>query len=394
MLAQTPAMALAAEMPQEIVDEANEKLADSEKTVNEKSQELEDAKKELESGKSKAAEELEKAKQQLADAIREAKIADSAQLMKFYEKNAGNSFKELAEKQKEERLFTKEKLAVSELERTDQGLMISGKHKYEYIDELLKGVVSRPDREVGLKGFDKKALGKHSGKWMAIGIIVAMAVFYYLYNNRSSHLFHSLPLKRTELFISNFLSGICMLVVPVLLAFILGTVCCIMQGITSLQYLLAWALMLTGESFFFYSMAIFVGMFSGQLLAMPVFTIILNVLYIGCRYVITCMISTIGYGMANSYADRMNSILSPVIYLSNKVGVEYDYLEDRIEYHMFGLSVVGIYVLVGVVLIVISCLLYQKRKLETTGDVLTIPATRPVFRWGMAFCVAFLLQFC
>ena len=202
---------------------------------------------------------------------------------------------------------------------------------------------------------------------LAIGIIVAMAVFYYLYNNRSSHLFHSLPLKRTELFISNFLSGICMLVVPVLLAFILGTVCCIMQGITSLQYLLAWALMLTGESFFFYSMAIFVGMFSGQLLAMPVFTIILNVLYIGCRYVITCMISTIGYGMANSYADRMNSILSPVIYLSNKVGVEYDYLEDRIEYHMFGLSVVGIYVLVGVVLIVISCLLYQKRKLEDHG---------------------------
>lgn len=225
---------------------------------------------------------------------------------------------------------------------------------------------------------------------LAIGIIAAMAVFYYLYNNRSSHLFHSLPLKRTELFISNFLSGFCMIVVPVLLAFIIGTVCCIMQGITSLQYLLAWALMLTGESFFFYSMAIFVGMFTGQLLAMPVFTIILNVLYIGCRYVITCMISTIGYGMANSYADRMNSILSPVIYLSNKVGVEYDYLEDRIEYHMFGLSVVGIYVLVGVVLIVISCMLYQKRKLETTGDVLTIPATRPVFRWGMAFCVAFL----
>ena len=116
---------------------------------------------------------------------------------------------------------------------------------------------------------------------LAIGIIVAMAVFYYLYNNRSSHLFHSLPLKRTELFISNFLSGFCMIVVPVLLAFIIGTVCCIMQGITSLQYLLAWALMLTGEGFFFYSMAIFVGMFTGQLLAMPVFTIILNVLYIG-----------------------------------------------------------------------------------------------------------------
>ncbi len=62
---------------QEIVDEANEKLADSEKTVNEKSRELEDAKKELESGKSKAAEELAKAKQQLTDG--EAQLADAKQ---------------------------------------------------------------------------------------------------------------------------------------------------------------------------------------------------------------------------------------------------------------------------------------------------------------------------
>ena len=61
---------------QEIVDEANEKLADSEKTVNEKSQELENAKKELESGKSKAAEELEKAKQQLTDGEAKQQIAD------------------------------------------------------------------------------------------------------------------------------------------------------------------------------------------------------------------------------------------------------------------------------------------------------------------------------
>ena len=104
-------------------------------------------------------------KQQFADAIREAKIADSAQLMKFYERDTGISFKELAEKQKEERLITKEKLAVSELKRTEQGLMI-------YIDNLLNGVGSRPDREVELKGVDKKALGKHSGKWMAVGIIV------------------------------------------------------------------------------------------------------------------------------------------------------------------------------------------------------------------------------
>ena len=51
--------------------------------------------------------------------------------------------------------------------------MLSGKHKYEYIDELLKGTVKRSDKDIKLNGFDQKALGKHSGKWIAVGIIVA-----------------------------------------------------------------------------------------------------------------------------------------------------------------------------------------------------------------------------
>ena len=82
---------------QEIVDEANEKLADSEKTVNEKSQELENAKKELESGKSKAAEELEKAKQQLTDG--EAELADAKQQIADGETQLADAKAQLNEKQ-------------------------------------------------------------------------------------------------------------------------------------------------------------------------------------------------------------------------------------------------------------------------------------------------------
>ena len=82
---------------QEIVDEANEKLADSEKIVNEKSQELEDAKKELESGKSKAAEELEKAKQQLTDG--EAELADAKQQIADGETQLADAKAQLNEKQ-------------------------------------------------------------------------------------------------------------------------------------------------------------------------------------------------------------------------------------------------------------------------------------------------------
>ena len=82
---------------QEIVDEANEKLADSEKTVNEKSQELEDAKKELESGKSKAAEELEKAKHQITDG--EAELADAKQQIANGETQLADAKAQLNDKQ-------------------------------------------------------------------------------------------------------------------------------------------------------------------------------------------------------------------------------------------------------------------------------------------------------
>ena len=82
---------------QEIVDEANEKLADSEKTVNEKSQELENAKKELESGKSKAAEELEKAKRQLTDG--EAELADAKQQIADGETQLADAKAQLNDKQ-------------------------------------------------------------------------------------------------------------------------------------------------------------------------------------------------------------------------------------------------------------------------------------------------------
>ena len=82
---------------QEIVDEANEKLADSEKTVNEKSQELENAKKELESGKSKAAEELKKAKQQITDGA--AELADAKQQIADGETQLADAKAQLNEKQ-------------------------------------------------------------------------------------------------------------------------------------------------------------------------------------------------------------------------------------------------------------------------------------------------------
>lgn len=110
-------------------------------------------------------------KKTLVNAISVGKIADQSKLMEYYRNDTDLSFDELVSKQPEKKLYTKEKSAMRSLEKSNQGLMASGAHKYAYINELLKGIVSRSTANASLNGFDKIALGRHSGKWIAIGII-------------------------------------------------------------------------------------------------------------------------------------------------------------------------------------------------------------------------------
>lgn len=115
-------------------------------------------------------------KKSLAEAVTAAKVAEQSELMQYYRQDTAIMFEELTQKVQETNLFSREKAAIKELEKTDKGLMVSGRHKYEYIDSLLADAVKKQDNKVELTGFDKKALGKHSGKWIALGIIAAALI--------------------------------------------------------------------------------------------------------------------------------------------------------------------------------------------------------------------------
>lgn len=227
---------------------------------------------------------------------------------------------------------------------------------------------------------------------LIIGIVVAAVVFAYMYNNKSSHMFHSLPVTRLELFFSNYIAGILMLIIPLVLIFLSSVIVCILCGITALEYLMLWFLIMAGESFFFYSMSILVGMFVGRLMVMPIFVVILNFLYIGCRYILTSLVGTISYGLSESYANRQNSILSPVLYLRNHVGIVNGNPDEfgTPQFEVRGMEYVAVYAGIAVVFTILAYLMYRKRNLETAGEILSISITKPVFRWGMSACVAFL----
>ena len=115
-------------------------------------------------------------KEQIANAITVPQCVDVSLLTKYYEADESISFNSIVEQQESGGIYSKEKAAIRDLEKSERGLKQSGKHKYELIDQILKESVHKERIGNGLNRFDKWALGKRSGKWIALGVIVLAMV--------------------------------------------------------------------------------------------------------------------------------------------------------------------------------------------------------------------------
>ena len=115
-------------------------------------------------------------KEQIANAITVPQCVDVSLLTKYYEADESISFNSIVEQQESGGIYSKEKAAIRDLEKSERGLKQSGKHKYELINQILKESVHKECVGNGLNRFDKWALGKRSGKWIALGVIVLAMV--------------------------------------------------------------------------------------------------------------------------------------------------------------------------------------------------------------------------
>lgn len=219
--------------------------------------------------------------------------------------------------------------------------------------------------------------------------VIALAVFSYLYSAKNANMIHALPVNRLELYLTNYLSGLSFLIIPELITFLVSVLVCLANQITCIQYLFVGFLCQAGTSFFAYSLAVFVAMFTGQILALPVYYFIVNYLYVGCLFIISRVIGLVSYGISDAWNPGKSCILSPIYYLRNNLRAHVVY-EDGSEViegiQIQGTYLVGIYAAVAVVLLVAAYQLYKRRQIETAGDWISIGIVKPVFRWGVALC--------
>ena len=230
---------------------------------------------------------------------------------------------------------------------------------------------------------------------LCFAILAAMAVFSYLYNSRSVAFFHALPLRREDLFLTNYLSGLSFLVLPAAGVFLLTLLAELALGVLDLRGLLVWLLVQVLLSFFFFSFAVFCAMFTGHILALPAFYGILNALAVGLLYLVNQVLASFVYGYVD--VGRLTELcdwLSPFFRLGNALNVETAWSvegagADRITMIQFhGMGTVFVYALAGAVLTAAALALYRRRHLEGAGDVVTVAWSKPIFKYGVGVCAA------
>ena len=217
------------------------------------------------------------------------------------------------------------------------------------------------------------------------GVLVAMAVFSYLYNNRAAGMIHSLPLRREGLFLTSYLSGLVCLLGPNLLVWLLTLgaegLC---SGYVDLYTVSVWLAAQSGMCLFFYSFAVFCAMFTGSLLALPAFYGILNFLAAILMFLFDVLFEPFLYG----YAGLTNTAEAAVWWLTPAVrlGENVRWRSNTQGYELQGVPELAIYAAAGLVFAGLALLIYRRRHIETAGDVVSVAAVRPIFKYGVALC--------
>lgn len=222
-------------------------------------------------------------------------------------------------------------------------------------------------------------------------LFCAMYVFSYLFTGRNSNMVHTYPVNRLSLFVTNYVSGLSFLLVPVVLAALLTLAGGASLGVVTgdvVRYYLLWILAAAVENMLFFSMAVCVLMFVGNIIAVPGLYLILNFLYDGCILILEAMLSTVCFGL-NSVSIRNGiSMLTPIVYLS-RVGVRnLNYEGTEISCTMNRMYALPVYFIAAAVFVLVALAAYEKKHIETAGDVITVNWLKPIFRWGAAICTA------
>jgi len=227
-----------------------------------------------------------------------------------------------------------------------------------------------------------------------MSIFTAIAVFGYLHNPRAAGFISSLPISRLGLYITNWLSGLALMLVPTLLIGFCYGLMLIGQPVPQGSYLM-WLGALILSYLLFFSIAVFLTFLTGKPIMQAFLYVLVNFVCVALYGIGLFVAERMVYGFTSLNYAQFNAF---VMWLTPPYAVGAS-ISDLAPYGGFGvgefstvLFFVG-YLVLTAVLVLSGYLLYRRRRIESADDVIVHKTIRSVFKYLIGFLLGVFLGF-
>ncbi len=235
------------------------------------------------------------------------------------------------------------------------------------------------------------------------GAIAAWILNFYLFQTKSAYFYAALPIRRETHFLTNYIAGLAIGIVPnaicALVTFAVASSCNAPVAGACLQWLAVSCM----AYLFFFSFSALLCNVVAHLAAMPILYIILNFTAVAVEAIIRVLLESFVYGMPTMGTRMLTEKFSPVYYMLS-VGSTYfgckgigasEATNWEVTHYVFnGWDYMAALCIAGLLFAVAAFLLYRKREMERSGDVIAVRWLRPVFQVAFTLgCALVISQF-
>lgn len=221
--------------------------------------------------------------------------------------------------------------------------------------------------------------------------LTIMGIYHYLCVSKNANMIHSLPVTRTELYLTNVVSGLMVCWGPQIIVTVLSEIICIRYGYHYEKELFLWLLYGMGTTVIFQSIATLCAMLTGLWIAMPIYYGIANGLVLGITSLISFIISGFAYGVNYSNGWIWEDFVRWMTPMFNiPASCSFSLVKDATDTMVTGISFGGgkvlcVYFVAAIGLYALGLIAYKKRALECAGELVAFSFLKPILRWGVGF---------
>lgn len=213
-------------------------------------------------------------------------------------------------------------------------------------------------------------------------LVTGLAMFSYMHFQKNTAMIHALPLRRETLFVTNYVSGLFIVGLPLIInGIILLAGEALSKVFIDINGTFLWLGVCLVIILLFYNFTVFAGMFTGHLAAQAIFFLIFNFLAIFLESIVQTVQSSFLFGFTTS--DYILSAWSPLYYILT--------FFSGFAWGNGEFGILAGYLAAGLFFLISAFFLYRKRHMEVATDVISFPIVKPIFKYSVAFCSAALL---